>query len=77
MKNYWKYGAAALLTLSLAACNTSEEGSSTTGEKPVQTSEEKPVETQQEQAKEITINYLGTDYTFENPVENIVTASFE
>ncbi|MGM9929484.1 MAG: ABC transporter substrate-binding protein [Bacillus sp. (in: firmicutes)] len=70
MKKYWQIGAAALLSLSLAACNTSEESSST--------KEEKPAETQkQEQATELKINYLENEYVFPNPVENIVAASFE
>lgn len=68
MKKFWKIGAAAFLTLSLAACNTSEESGSKKEEQSVET---------EEQAKEITINYLGTEYTFQNPVENIVAASFE
>lgn len=68
MKKYWKLGVAALLTLSLAACNTSEENNSKKEEKPAET---------EEQAKEMKIDYLGTEYTFPNPVENIVAASFE
>lgn len=68
MKKYWKLGVAALLTLSLAACNTSEESSSEKEETPAET---------EEQATELKINYLGTEYTFPNPVENIVAASFE
>lgn len=72
MKKYWMLGAAALLTLSLAACNTSEEGSSSKEETPTE-----EVDKQEEQAKEIKINYLGTEYVFPNPVENIVAASFE
>lgn len=68
MKKFWKIGAAALLTLSLAACNTSEESSSQKEDQPAET---------EEQVKELKINYLGTEYTFQNPVENIVAASFE
>ncbi|WP_042348167.1 ABC transporter substrate-binding protein [Bacillus massiliigorillae] len=67
MKKYLKFGAATLLTLSLAACNTSE-GSSTKEEKMAKT---------EEQATELKVSYLGNDYTFPNPVKNIVAASFE
>ncbi len=70
MKRYWKVGAAALFALSLAACNTSEESSSSNEEKSSETQE-------QEQATELKINYLGNEYVFPNPAENIVAASFE
>ncbi|MGG0717525.1 ABC transporter substrate-binding protein [Robertmurraya massiliosenegalensis] len=73
MSKYWKYGMAALLTFSLAACNTSEESSTKTEEQPVETATKSEVE----EVKEIKLNYLGTEYTFSNPVENIVAASFE
>ncbi|WP_019154207.1 ABC transporter substrate-binding protein [Robertmurraya massiliosenegalensis] len=73
MSKYWKYGMAALLTFSLAACNTSEESNTKTEEKPVETATKSEVE----EAKEIKLNYLGAEYTFSNPVENIVAASFE
>jgi iron complex transport system substrate-binding protein len=76
MKKYWKFGVAALFTLALAACNTTEESSSTE-EKPAETKEEKPAETQEAQAQELKINYLEKEYTFPNPVENVVAASFE
>lgn len=73
MSKYWKYGMAALLTFSLTACNTSEESNTKTEEKPVETATKSEVE----EAKEIKLNYLGAEYTFSNPVENIVAASFE
>ncbi|WP_010289809.1 ABC transporter substrate-binding protein [Kurthia massiliensis] len=71
MKKYWKMGAAALFALSLAACGTSEESSKTDDTKTEASS------SASEEAKELTINYLGTDYTFDAPVKNIVTASME
>ena len=72
MKKYWSLGAAALLALTLAACNSSDEAKEAEAEvvEQEQTASE-------EQATERTINYLGTDYTFPNPVENIVAASLE
>ncbi|MFS0782055.1 ABC transporter substrate-binding protein [Bacillus sp. 1P06AnD] len=70
MNTYLKIGAAALLSLSLAACNTSEESSSSQKEKTVNTQGQK-------QAKELKVNYLGDEYVFPNPVKNIVAASFE
>ncbi len=72
MKKYWSLGAAALLALTLAACSSSDEAKETEAEvvEQEQTASE-------EQATEMTINYLGTDYTFPNPVENIVAASLE
>ena len=72
MKKYWSLGAAALLALTLAACNSSDEAKEAEAEvvEQEQTASE-------EQATEMTINYLGTDYTFPNPVENIVAASLE
>jgi iron complex transport system substrate-binding protein len=73
MNKCWKLGVAMLLTFSLAACNTSEESNSAEKEEPVETETKAEVE----KAKEIKINYLGTEYTFPNPVENIVAASFE
>ena len=72
MKKYWSLGAAALLALTLAACGSSDEAKEAEAEvvEQEQTASE-------EQATEMTINYLGTDYTFPNPVENIVAASLE
>lgn len=71
MKKYWKMGAAALFALSLAAC-----GSSSDDTKSEETKTEAASSTADE-AKQLTINYLGTDYTFDAPVKNIVAASME
>lgn len=75
MKKIWSLGAATLLAFTLTACGDKEESSSTEKIEPEETeSTEAKVE---EQATEIKINYLGTEYTFPNPVENIVAASLE
>ena len=66
MKKYMTVGATILLALSLSACGTTSESSTKSKTSASET-----------QAKEITINYLGKDYTFPNPVENIVAASLE
>lgn len=76
MKKYWSLGAAALLALTLAACGSSDEVKEAEAETEVVEIEQTAAEVE-EQATEITINYLGTDYTFPNPVENIVAASLE
>lgn len=39
MKKYWSLGAAALLTLTLAACGSSEEGSKNSASSEVKTEE--------------------------------------
>ena len=76
MKKYWSLGAAALLALTLAACGSSDEAKEAGAETEVVEQEQTASEAE-EQATEMTINYLGTDYTFPNPVENIVAASLE
>ncbi|MGM9945679.1 MAG: ABC transporter substrate-binding protein [Lysinibacillus sp.] len=76
MKKYWSLGAAALLALTLAACNSSDEAKEAEAETEV-VENEQTTSKAEEQATEMTINYLGTDYTFPNPVENIVAASLE
>lgn len=74
MKKYWVLGAAALLALTLAACGSSDEAEEAEAKTEVVEQEQTASE---EQATEMTINYLGTDYTFPNPAENIVAASLE
>ena len=76
MKKYWSLGAAALLALTLAACNSSDESTEAGAETEVVENEQTTSEVE-EQATEMTINYLGTDYTFPNPADNIVAASLE
>lgn len=70
MKKYWKMGAAALFALSLAACGSAAEDTNKSDDTKTEASSESD-------AKEIKINYLGTDYTFDAPVKNIVAASME
>ena len=74
MKKYWSLGAAALLALTLAACGSSDEAEEAEAKTEVVEQEQTASEAQ---ATEMTIHYLGTDYTFPNPVENIVAASLE
>ncbi|KGR85856.1 ABC transporter substrate-binding protein [Lysinibacillus odysseyi] len=75
MKKYWSLGAAALLALTLAACNSGDEPKETNAEseKKVETSANENAAADTEKV----ISYLDTDYTFPNPVENIVAASLE
>lgn len=76
MKKYWSLGAAALLALTLAACGSSDEAEEAEAKTEVVEQEQTASEAE-EQATEVTITYLGTDYTFPNPVEDIVAASLE
>lgn len=71
MKKYWSIGAAALLALTLAACSSGDETKETNAESETSADSSAAVETEK------VISYLGTDYTFPNPVENIVAASLE
>lgn len=75
MKKYWSVGAAALLVLTLAACGsgdkTPETNTATETAQKTKDNESAAVETEK------VISYLGTDYTFPNPAENIVAASLE
>lgn len=71
MKKYWSIGAAALLALTLAACSSGDEPKETNAESETSADSSAAVETEK------VISYLGTDYTFPNPVENIVAASLE
>ena len=71
MKKYWSIGAAALLALTLAACSSGDEPKETNAETETSTDGSAAVETEK------VISYLGTDYTFPNPAENIVAASLE
>jgi iron complex transport system substrate-binding protein len=78
MKKYWSLGVAVLLTLSLVACGSSEGLKELGAETEVVEADSKNApSTSEEQLKEITINYLGTEYKFPNPVKNIVAASLE
>ncbi|MEK4027272.1 ABC transporter substrate-binding protein [Pseudobacillus sp. FSL P4-0506] len=78
MKKHWLLGGAALLAISLAACG-STEGASESGAKTeaVEADGKNTASTSEEQAKETKISYLGDEYTFPNPAENIVAASLE
>jgi iron complex transport system substrate-binding protein len=71
MKKYWSIGAAALLALTLAACSSGDKPKETDAESETSANDSAAVETEK------VINYLGTDYTFPNPAENIVAASLE
>ena len=71
MKKYWSIGAAALLALTLAACSSGDEPKETNAQSETSADSSAAVETEK------VISYLGTDYTFPNPVENIVAASLE
>ncbi len=77
MKKYWALGAAALLTLAIAGCSSSEEGSETSTSSEVKTEETAQDTTKREEATTQTITYLGQDYTIPAEVNNIVAASFE
>lgn len=75
MKKYWSVGAAALLALTLAACSSGDEPKETKAESDtkVETSANDSAAAESEKV----ISYLGADYTFPNPAENIVAASLE
>lgn len=75
MKKYWSLGAAALLALTLAACGSGEETKETGAETEAVDKNDNTAEKAAETEK--VICYLGTDYTFPNPAENIVAASLE
>ncbi|MGM9948549.1 MAG: ABC transporter substrate-binding protein [Lysinibacillus sp.] len=75
MKKYWSLGAAALLALTLAACGSGEEAKETNAETEAVDKNGNTVEKAADTEK--VISYLGTDYTFPQPVENIVAASLE
>lgn len=80
MKKYLSLGAATLLAIALTACgaaNESEEKDSDTKEEVVENKSDDSVTTSTEQETEMNINYLGKEYTFPNPTENIVAASLE
>jgi len=72
MKKYWLFTAASILALSLAACNGEEEAKESKAD-----TEEVETDKQEAQPTEMTIDYLGTSYTFPNPAEKIVAASLE
>lgn len=75
MKKYWSLGAAALLALSLAACGSGDEEKETTAETEAVNQKDDTAEKATDTEK--VISYLGTDYTFPQPAENIVAASLE
>lgn len=76
-KKYLFLGATALLSLSLVACGNSEETSKEEENVKVEESKEEEQTAVEEQATELKLNYLGEEYTFPNPVDNIVAASLE
>lgn len=83
MKKYVSLASASLLALSLVACGNNTEETSGSGSENEATSaevtnaDETTKKTEGKEAAELTLNYLGTDYTFPNPVKNIVAASLE
>ena len=70
MKKRWGFAAAALLTLALAGCGSTEK----TEKKDI--TEQTASETETKNATQ-TISYLGVDYTVPGEVNNIVAASLE
>ena len=75
MKKYWSLGAAALLALTLAACGSGEEAKETDAQ--TEAVDKKDDTAEKATGTEKVISYLGTDYTFPQPAENIVAASLE
>ncbi|QCR30864.1 ABC transporter substrate-binding protein [Lysinibacillus sp. SGAir0095] len=77
MKRRWVFGAAALLTLALAGCGSTEEEATNESEKET-TEETTPVSAEEsKEATTQTITYLGEEYTVPAEVNTIVAASLE
>lgn len=77
MKRRWGFGAAAILTLALTGCSSSEGQTAT---KNTEVSQEETVTVSAEETKEATtqtISYLGKDYTVPAKVNSIIAASLE
>ncbi|WP_400194472.1 ABC transporter substrate-binding protein [Lysinibacillus telephonicus] len=74
MKKYWAFGAAALLTLAIAGCGSSEDGSSTSSSTEVKTENTSKEATS---AATQTITYLDKEYSVPAEINNIVAASLE
>ena len=89
MKKYGILAAVAALALTLAACGANggtnepaasggtNAGQQQAAEQPSGEAAEQASAPAEEQAAELTIDYLGKPYTFNNPVRNIVAASLE
>ncbi|WAA09183.1 ABC transporter substrate-binding protein [Fervidibacillus albus] len=77
MKKSVLFSIAAILIISLVACGNTSEGNLSDDSIEGTTNASDTSEETKENATEITITYLGEEYTVPNPVENIVAASLE